>query len=375
MPNFIKKIPVRDRPKFIQEYLGEITGSKYICTDYTAFETHFTKEVMMACEMILYKHCLSKLGNAGATMYKVIEHVLTGTNTLLSKCFKISVEATRMSGEMNTSLGNGFSNLMFALAMIGYKNKIPINQFDYKNSVRNVVEGDDQVLKTTLNTPSTQDIKGYGFMIKLDEYDNLGETSFCGIVAHEDDPNFATICDPIPALISYCWINRKYSGTNDRYVNGLYKCKALSLLYQYAGCPMIQSFARHELDRLESYEMKFYSTNSYDDEMTREAITWFNEHGTQIIPIHDATRELMAKKFLVHIDDQINFEKSCQIGKPDFDLIWKYVKNDTIDYTNKYLYEDRSCSNSYLKRYKKTSSSPQSFIKFRYGDKVSRRYG
>jgi len=41
--------------------------------------------------------------------------VMQEMNRCYSKYVKIEVEATRMSGEMNTSLGNGFSNLMFML--------------------------------------------------------------------------------------------------------------------------------------------------------------------------------------------------------------------------------------------------------------------
>ena len=41
-----------------------------------------------------------------------MREVIQGENRVFSKWFSGSVFARRMSGEMNTSLGNGFANLM-----------------------------------------------------------------------------------------------------------------------------------------------------------------------------------------------------------------------------------------------------------------------
>jgi hypothetical protein len=44
-PAFIKKIPVKDRPAYVKEYLEQL-GAKYGAGDFTAFESHFTKDRM-----------------------------------------------------------------------------------------------------------------------------------------------------------------------------------------------------------------------------------------------------------------------------------------------------------------------------------------
>ncbi len=52
---FIKKIPVPERGKYIYSMLYE-PGAKYYASDYTAFETHFTADLMDAVEFELYRY-------------------------------------------------------------------------------------------------------------------------------------------------------------------------------------------------------------------------------------------------------------------------------------------------------------------------------
>lgn len=52
---FIKKIPVPERGKYIYDMLWE-EGAVYYASDYTAFETHFTADLMDAVEFELYRY-------------------------------------------------------------------------------------------------------------------------------------------------------------------------------------------------------------------------------------------------------------------------------------------------------------------------------
>lgn len=112
LPWFIKKIPVSERADYIMDRVYT-PGGVYIATDYTAFETHFTKEMMQIVEFQLYKYLTRNLPSKH-DFYGMLE-VISGVNKLYSHNFSVELEATRMSGEMCTSLGNGFSNLMFML--------------------------------------------------------------------------------------------------------------------------------------------------------------------------------------------------------------------------------------------------------------------
>jgi hypothetical protein len=109
-PAFIKKIPVMERPEYICNRILK-GGGLYMETDYSSFESLFTPQLMRSCEMIMYKY-MSRDLLGGTTWFSLVERTITGTNAISNKYFKAWVEGKRMSGEMNTSLGNGFSNLM-----------------------------------------------------------------------------------------------------------------------------------------------------------------------------------------------------------------------------------------------------------------------
>ncbi len=77
-PAFIKHVPVKDRPAYISERLYR-TGAKYAATDYTAFESLFTKELMMSCEFQLYKYLVRDLPE-GKSFMDLIEASIAGNN-------------------------------------------------------------------------------------------------------------------------------------------------------------------------------------------------------------------------------------------------------------------------------------------------------
>ena len=102
LPQFIKHIPVCDRPQYISNML-DVPGAKYIATDYTSYESHFSQEVMRNCEFVLYRH-MTKLCPDQKFFKWAMDNVLAGYNTCTFKRFKLGIQATRMSGEMCTSL-------------------------------------------------------------------------------------------------------------------------------------------------------------------------------------------------------------------------------------------------------------------------------
>ncbi len=84
-----------------------------------------------------------------------------------------------MSGEMNTSLGNGFSNLMFML----YACEIQGIECD------GIVEGDDGAFALSLKPGQKFDESIFaemGLTIKLEKHTDLMSMSFCGILCAEE---------------------------------------------------------------------------------------------------------------------------------------------------------------------------------------------
>ncbi len=232
--HFIKHIPVRDRPKYIRDLLFR-DGAEYWATDYTSFEALFVKALMEVCEMELYDWMTSMLP-AGPEFMNLIRKVLLGDNRCVFSHFTGIVRARRMSGEMCTSLGNGFSNLMFMLFMaeqVGAR------------EVEGVVEGDDGLFVMSGCPPTSDDFSRLGLIIKMEKHIRIETASFCGLVFHPDD--LLNLTDPYEVLASFGYTSWRYARATRKMRLKLLRCKALSLAHQYPGCPVIQSLAFYGL--------------------------------------------------------------------------------------------------------------------------------
>jgi len=236
---FIKHVPVADRPDYIMSLLHR-EGAKYFATDYSSFEALFTKELMEACEFELYAYMTQHLPTGGDFM-RLVREVLGGLNLCVFKDFRVMVEATRMSGEMCTSLGNGFSNLMlmhFICRKCGCR------------KVRGVVEGDDGLFTMVGTPPTKEDFARMGLIIKAEVHDTISTASFCGLIFDPEDR--INVTDPRKVLNNFSWIQRTYATVRSFKLRGLLRCKALSLAYQYPGCPIIAALGHFGIRVTES---------------------------------------------------------------------------------------------------------------------------
>jgi len=295
---FVKKIPVKDRARYIFNRVARV-GSKYICTDYTAFESHFTEELMQCCEFVLYDYMTQYLPNRAEFkfyMYKVI----AGMNKCVSKLLNITVPATRMSGEMCTSLGNGFSNLMFMLFLCKRKGC---------TNVIGVVEGDDGLFVVDGPVPTAEDFKSLGLTIKMVVTEDLTRASFCGLIF--DSVDLINIADPMKILAQTGFSTQQYVFSKSKVLRGLLKAKAFSLAYQYPGCPVIGAFSRYLLRVLVDDYVYFRKGNSdYTDLLQREAYTFWTQHADVLQVVTGmATRILMEQVFGIAVGAQYEMER------------------------------------------------------------------
>lgn len=237
---FIKLVPVRDRPLVVKTHLYK-DGAKYYVTDASSFEAHFDPQMMGACEFELYKWLASGLPY-GNLVIDTLTHALLGTNELTFKEFTMTILGKRMSGEMNTSLGNGFSNLMFTEFVVWAR--------DPNAVVKGFFEGDDGLFTVDppTSSPTAADYQSLGINMKqLEVHDDLGEASFCGMLFHPEDPELTVVTDPLKVLAKTGWTSQKYVNSSQRTRNALLRCKAYSIAYCYAGCPILDSFGQYLL--------------------------------------------------------------------------------------------------------------------------------
>lgn len=304
-PEFIKHVPHRDRAAYVLNRLYR-PGMRYVATDYTAYESHFTKELMRYCEFVLYKHFLKHHPDE----YSILCEVLMGKNTAFNKFFTVNIDGRRMSGEMNTSLGNGFSNLIIMRTVCRMKGI---------TNLVGVVEGDDGLFAFADTCPTSCDFTSQGFNIKLDTHDEISRASFCGLIFDPTDRNIIT--DPRKVLASFGWTGFKYAACNKKTAMKLLRCKSLSLAHQYPGCPIVSELASYGLRITRSYNVDDFiarrrDIDLYERDKLIEASRYFKLNKDELsIPVREigyGTRLLVEELYGIDVKAQLSIEsKIC----------------------------------------------------------------
>jgi hypothetical protein len=335
MPWFIKKIPVNERPNYIIDNLLN-DSCEYLLTDYTSFEAHFTKDMQEACELKLFEYMTSQLPE-GTSWFNFLKRAKTSTNHIHFNLFKMNVEAKRMSGEMDTSLSNGFSNLMFmlfTLSNLGYEN----------HEINGIVEGDDGVFTLCRSPPNQAIFDSMGLNIKILKTAELSHASFCGMVFDLVDQTI--IADPIEKLVSIGWTNSKYAASRSGKLKCLLRSKALSCAYQYPSCPILSVFAKKIYVLTQGHDVQSFinkhGSRIYDQHhlhLVQEAIKYFQVNEIDDVP-KERTRLLVEELYGVTVAHQLKIEEYIRsmttIQSIECDVLNDYLRQDWIDYYNRY---------------------------------------
>lgn len=302
---FIKHVPVRDRAKHIYDNLyGE--GLVYVATDYSSYECHFNRELMEACEFVLYEYMLSNV-HGGVDLVNTMRSVWQGNNLVTNKKLKSVVSACRMSGEMNTSLGNGFSNLMLMLFVSRNLGLTP----------NGVVEGDDGLFAFPVDrVPTVDSFTELGCSIKLVQHPEISVASFCGLIFAPEDQE--VVADPRDVIASMAWSSKRYAFSNSKTQLALLRAKALSALHQYPACPMISEYARMILRNTRSFDVRrvVNGLGWWERSKLLEAVKMTRIELEQARPIGAATRQLVWDQFGFAPEEQQEFE-ALMAGKTD----------------------------------------------------------
>jgi hypothetical protein len=282
---FIKHVPVPDRPALIRALRRD--GLHYYENDFKAFESHFKHEVMRVLECRLYMHALRRY----PALARYICKTITGINRLHTRAgVRINLRARRMSGDMCTSLGNGFSNLMLAL-YIAYLKKGHLDGF---------VEGDDGIFATDFEM-SAQDYLNLGFNVEIGEVADPCLAHFCGMTMTDDG---TIIKDPRRVFQTFGWTSSNINA-GSKVIDELLRAKALSLAYELPQCPILGMLARVALDLTDGCAARAEQT--YRPVPESFLITAFSPS--------EAAREMMARLF--HIDREVQLAAEEAIQRHD----------------------------------------------------------
>ena len=299
MPCFVKHIPVVDRPKYITEML-DIPGSIVVATDYTSYESHFNKKLMSNLEFVMYEFMTQHLPDHEVFM-GYMNNVVAGVNVCRFKRFNMMIEATRMSGEMTTSLGNGFANYVLMRHMCRMTD----------SKIVGVVEGDDSLCVISGVIPTKEDFASIGLNIKLDEHVFFNEASFCGLIFDRQD--LINVSDPADILLNFGWCGKQYVDCKNLRLLELLRAKSMSFAYMYRGCPIVQALAHYgmRMTRNIKIESLLERKGAYSDVWQRERLLEAmlpESIKTQLDPPIN-TRMLVQSKFGIPVPTQILIEE------------------------------------------------------------------
>jgi len=239
-----------------------------------------------------------------------------------------------MSGEMCTSLGNGFSNLMILL-FICHKSGI-----DWRDT-KCVIEGDDSLFEIQDGFNEELYAK-LGLRAKLEIFDEVSEASFCGIVFDAVDK--INLTDPRKVIASVGWGPMKYHKARKNLKLGLLRAKALSFAHQYPGCPIVDVLSHRLLFLTRSKQARIDTHDWYkaqhvpsDEELIRDIV----RRGATPTPLR--SRLLVEKLYGIAVDEQIEIERQINTwlidGVCDSLLLSSIVPTRWSDYADKYVWQ------------------------------------
>jgi len=312
-PEFIKHTPVPQRPEKVRAL--KQAGRRYFLTDFTAYESHFVPAVQDAVENVLFRHLLADW------QYKeLLCETNSGPNVMSTRCGVSAVIAgRRMSGDLWTSLGNGFTNLMLAKFIASQQG----------HELYGFVEGDDGLFATEAQLDEQKYAK-LGFTIKIRETSDPciapSDMAFCGMIFAESGQ---IIKDPRRVLESFGW-TQSFISAGPRIMNGLLKSKSLSLCYEAGQCPILGALGREGLRRTQAYEAVRVA-DGYHELPTELVLEEFS-------PAKD-TRVLFASVFGIPIELQLKVEQLIRDG--DMGAVSEIIPphDDIANYENRYVVE------------------------------------
>lgn len=204
-----------------------------------------------------------------------------------------------MSGDMCTSLGNGFTNLMSMYYLSYLKSgKLP----------QGVVEGDDGLFEFESESmiPTSEEFARLGFTIKMEKFENIGDAGFCGNIF--DESCLSNVSDPRELLCKFGWSSSRIACGSGKKRLELLKAKALSLLFELPSCPIVKSLARWALRNTKKLRYRFENGKDWWEQQVWNGIVSGDVERLLELPIPYANRLLVDRKFGISPARQLELE-------------------------------------------------------------------
>lgn len=319
--HFVKHRPVTELPAVIVKLMR----FRYLLeTDYTSFESGFSPEYMDCVECALWRYMLSNnpiaLSQVLLAYYQVVNifdpvtrrrvpYLIPRINKLKNKRYNAKVVGDRMSGEMWTSLANGFSNLMNIL-FIAHRKGIILD---------GLIEGDDGIFGMDSPGILEEDFEELGFRIKMEYGSDLSHTSFCGNVFDIDE--LKLIISPEQSARLFWSCAEQYIHSKKKRHLELLRAKAMSLYCLGKHTPIASVLSLKVLELIGDGGIILEPGNAWWEKNLLEL------HKNEVfkpVEITYKSRALYENKFKIPISDQLDIEKAIKSAKCLDDLCFDY---------------------------------------------------
>lgn len=297
--NFIKHKQVTLLPRD----LVKLKERRWILeTDYSSFESGFSPQYTDVVECALWRYMLKNNEEALKDIMKVYyQSRSVGGRTifrprieqLFGNKYHAKVVGSRMSGEMWTSLANGFSNLMNMLFFAEQKNL----------SIYGYVDGDDGIFCMDQPKIEEKQFTELGFKIKMNYGQNLSHTSFCGNVFDTDELLQLVPPEQIARLSWTC--SSHYLSSGKVVKEALLRSKAQSLYCLGKHTPIAGKLALKMIQLLGPGRTTMEDQNVWWE---TQVMALEPNKNFQPVDITIKSRELYFERFRITIDDQVRIE-------------------------------------------------------------------
>lgn len=274
--------------------------SNFYGTDYSSFEGSFRRDLMLSVEFKMFERVLHnyphivKLIEQTYRYDNVIKYQIHGKRKATAR-----FEGSRMSGDMWTSLSNGFTNYCL-VKYVMHKNATN-GEFRYDF----LVEGDDGFICCDREIDFSI-VRDLGFQLKCDHFKSINDMSFCGICVHDGllVPDFWRIMNKYGYSHDRTSIRYLQTKTNrqKRNFKNMVHSRALSLLAQSRGIPILQAIAQQQLTFGGHYDPR------YVDWWENEVYDFSNVTSMTALPITQSMRQFFADRYDIPIDIQYRIE-------------------------------------------------------------------
>lgn len=200
-----------------------------------------------------------------------------------------------MSGDMCTSLGNGFTNLMIWLFWAREKGL-------RDDQVDGVVEGDDGLFRIDGPAPTVLDFERMGFRAKIEHSCDIGKAGFCTM--YFDTEVFENVTNPAELLADFGWTHSQSMQGKPRIMLELLRAKADSLEAELPGAPIVGSLVNYVRRCVGEGRRRFEGPGGEKSYWERR----LNDTPRGLRPVAPATRALVEQLFGVTEFEQRTIE-------------------------------------------------------------------